>query len=406
MANEPPIRHDRAVAVLLAALRIACAGTDRGPDEGDLFPDDWTSVVELALRHGVSPFLARWALGRHGDRIPADLRNAFAQHLDDNAARNESLAKALVHMLGAMRDAGIAALAFKGQSLGALAYGDFRARRAGDIDLLLRPRDREAAFAVLESLGYRETTEREIGRPMTPTEWAVCRAYQCEYACFNEAEGILVEPHWDFAPRTLSVPRLDESSWDRAVTVTVGGHAVRTLAPADLLTALCVHGSKHEWVRLQWIADIAALVGRHPELDLASILSTGRRRGIERLLLLGLGLAHDLLGAPLDETARHRLALDPTARSLIADVRSGLTSGPPVEISVFQPTGFRWRMRERWRDRIAYWVRTVATPREQHVRLAPWLPLPPAGFVPVKLMHDYIALPLWRLARHRSGGRR
>ena len=35
---------------------------------------------------------------------------------------------------------------------------------------------------------------------------------------------------------------------------------VRTLSAEDLLLALCVHASKHAWMRLGWICDIAGVV--------------------------------------------------------------------------------------------------------------------------------------------------
>lgn len=368
--------------------------------------DDWTPIVRLALQHGVSPLLARRAQTLPADLVPDEMRAAFAEHADDNAARNDALLQGLFRAMDALSARCISALPFKGQVLGACAFGDYSIRRAGDVDLLIRPRDRDATREVLEALGYAETTEREIGRTMTPTEWAVCHGYQCEYAMYSETDRVLVEPHWALAPRTLAVDPDYDGLWSRACTVDIRGRAVPTLAPDDLLVALCIHGSKHEWVRLQWIADIAALLHRHPDLDLGHVLHDARTRGLERMVLLGLGLARDLLGVPLPSVADRRLDADTTACGLMAEVTDRLNAGAPVETSVFEPARFRWRMRERWRDRVRYLVRTVTTPREVHVGLVPWVRLPPMGYVPVKLAHDYVARPLWRLLHpHRRSER-
>lgn len=363
--------------------------------------EDWTPLIDLALQHGLSPLLARRALALAAGAVPDALRAAFEHHREDNDARNRDLAHILFRLLDALSGQGIDALPFKGQTLGVIAFGDYRHRRAGDVDLLLRLRDREAACVVLEALGYRELTERELGRAMTPVEWAVCRRYQCEYAYYSERDRTLVEPHWAFAPRTLAAESDYERMWLRAETVEIEGRVVPTLARTDLLAALCIHGSKHEWVRLQWIADVAALLHRHPDLDLDGILRDARTRGLERMVLLGIGLARDVLGVTLPAAASRQVDADAEARALMDVVKTRLATAAPVESSVFRPSRFRWRMRERWRDRLNYFVRTIATPREIHVQLVPWLRLPPVGYVPVKLVHDYVALPLWR----RFGGR-
>ena len=47
----------------------------------------------------------------------------------------------------------------------------------------------------------------------------------------------------------------------------VAGKDGRTLSPEDLLLALCVHGSVHMWSSLRWVADVARLLERSPQLD-------------------------------------------------------------------------------------------------------------------------------------------
>jgi hypothetical protein len=71
------------------------------------------------------------------------------------------------------------------------------------------------------------------------------------------------------------------------------------IAPDVLISSLCEHGTEHLWERLIWICDIAEPI------------STGRgssrtRHASERMLLLGLRLASDVLGAPIPEPMRRR----------------------------------------------------------------------------------------------------
>ena len=64
--------------------------------------------------------------------------------------------------------------------------------------------------------------------------------------------------------------------------------------------------------------------------------------------------------------------------------------------SVFRLSRFRIRARERVRDKIAQVVRTIATPRIEHVQL---IALPPSLhflYVFIKLGADYCVRPVWR----------
>src|SRR4051812_29653643 len=62
---------------------------------------DWTIVVRMALRHGVSPIVAERLLGTPPGAIPDNLRAALDEHLQDNRARNAVLGAALVELLDA-----------------------------------------------------------------------------------------------------------------------------------------------------------------------------------------------------------------------------------------------------------------------------------------------------------------
>jgi hypothetical protein len=62
---------------------------------------------------------------------------------------------------------------------------------------------------------------------------------------------------------------------------------------------------------------------------------------------------------------------------------------------------YYWEMRERPGDRVRCVWRTLTTPRFQHYRM---IRLPDAlfpGYVVVKVVHDYVLLPLWWLGKGR-----
>jgi hypothetical protein len=145
------------------------------------------------------------------------------------------------------------------------------------------------------------------------------------------------------------------------MTVDIGGVPVRQPGTSDYVLILCAHGSKHCWSSLIWITDIAAVLrvwGSH--IDWPELLRRAASRGGEKQLLLGLRLAHDLLGAALPAPVEERMrsyALD----HLIADVQQALFA-TATERSFQGSFGlirggiFYIKTRERLRDRAAHGV--------------------------------------------------
>jgi hypothetical protein len=404
--DNVPGRHaegDAEIDLLLACVQPG-AGREDSHLERLLQRDlNWERVVRLALAHGVGPLFAH-RLGRlQPGNLPDDIRGALALYLQGNRERNLQLTRALLQILDALKERNVAALPFKGQVLGAMAYGDFSLRRAGDLDLLVRKRDLATVCQVLDVLGYREKAEFEIGRPMNAAEQAGYLRYQCEYAFFRSDDKILVEPHWAIVPTTFAADLECDEFWARAETVRLGDRHTPTLAAEDLLVVLCVHSAKHEWTLLQWICDVASLLESRPALDLDAILAHARARGLERMLLLGLGLAQRMFATSLPPPVQQRLNSDAAAAALVEVLVSRLFT-PGLETSpVWEISRLRLAMRERLRDRAAYLFRTVVTPTEKHLRL---VALPDAVhglYVPLKLVHDYVALPVWHLARRMTG---
>lgn len=389
-----------------AELDLLLACTDPSPERraarlgkrprGDI---DWASLIGLAIAHGVSPLVAHRLLDGASVDLPGELAAGLREHLEDNVQRNRVLVDALFEALSAMRSRGVAALPFKGQTLGALAYDDFALRRAGDLDVLVRRSDVSTACASLEELGYREATVNEIGRAMTKGEHAGYLSFQCEYLLVRRADQVAIEPHWALAPTTLAIDLPYESFFRNAAPVDLLGRRVETFSLPDLLLAVCVHASKHGWTRLQWVLDVAGLIERHPRLDAGAVLETARVHGVERMVLVGLGLAQRLYGTTLATPALQRVNRDRGTAALVKTLTERLLAGPVEEPSIWQLSTLRMRMRERWSDKAAYVLRTATTPVERHYRLVA-LPDPLRFlYVPLKVVHDYVAWPLWRLGR-------
>jgi hypothetical protein len=378
---------ERRLLLLCARPRIGDAA--RAEIAALLDAVDWKVAVETAEAHGVTALvLAR--LSALGLDVPAEIVAAGATYLERQTARNAALTDALKRVLVALSERGIDAIAFKGPVVAQLAYGDPALRRYRDLDILVRAADADAACEAMAALGFRNADT------FTPAQRAAFRRYSGQDIVFSD--GVAVEPHWALAPRTLSLQINHDALFARARDIVLAGVPVRCLGAEDLVTVLCLHGSKEQWTRLLWIADLAHMIAVSPELDWEVLLTRAREQGCLRMVLVGLALAAALLDA-LPAAAARAIAADREARALAEWAASRLFDPDRADPSIYTLTAFRLRMRERTADRFRYVARTVATARDIHFSL---LRLPDALFflyTPLKLVHDYVLLPVWTLGK-------
>jgi hypothetical protein len=385
------------IRVLLAAarMRLGADGTDciESLIDDDI---DWELLVRLALYHKLTPQLHESFAQVRAGTVPQEIVDNLQVHCDVNSTRCETLSRELVELHAALDQANIRMSPFKGPTLAELAYGRSTLRLTGDIDILVRVEDIDAVLAVLAARNYREDNAIKLGRDLSATEHSLYRYYQCEYQLVRKSDGMCVEPHWAIAPSTLAVPFDYTAMWARATTCTLDGKTLPGFALEDLLIVLCVHASKHEWNELRWIADVAELVQRQPHLDWNTVLDRASAQHCLRMVLLGVMLARDLIGAKLPASVDSFLAADKALDQLAEHVASRLSDPDYAAPSVFRVSRFRLRMREHAADAFSHAWKTIVTPKIEHIRL---IALPPSLhflYYPLKLVADYIGLPLRR----------
>ena len=359
---------------------------------------DGTELVRKALHHGVAGLLCRALLALPDAEVPEDIREAARLHLANVEAEGAERARQTFDVLDTLAADGIATVPFKGVALAAMAHADAALRPSRDIDVLVREGEMARAVASLAKLGYR------------PRDTFSARITRASHASYGQdilfARGRLpVEPHWAFAPGSYAVDLDLDGLWRRTIALPIAGRTVRALSPEDALLVACLHGAKEKWWRLLWVADVAALMHRHPALDWSAIAQRAADAGVLRILRLGLGLARTLFSVRLPEDLADAIERDEACRRLIDECRRRIFEEAGNPGSLFHVSRFHWSARERMRDRVRYAWRTVSTPRDIHYRM---IALPDAlvfGYVPLKLVHDYLLLPLWRLGRGRGARR-
>lgn len=343
-----------------AELMVACARARMDPGNADRIRGlcrqdiDWESLLRMASRHGMTPLLYWHLRGIGPEEVPKvvlnRLRHAFRHHV----GRALFLTGELLQILDLLEGHGIKAIPFKGPVLAAWLYKNLALRPFSDLDILIRPSDVPKARELLITRGYRPQLD------LKPLQERAYRWSWCEYV-FLGGDGQVVELHWRLAPRYFSFPLDLDRLGDHPETISLGGRQVRTFPPEDWLWVLCGHGTKHLWARLLWISDVAELVRLHPGIDWQRVLSRARALGTERMILLGLYLAEDLLEIDLPEAISRRVQADPAVRALGASVKTRLFREAAHPPGLFSMALFHLRARERLRDRVRYCVGMAVT---------------------------------------------
>ncbi len=392
-------------------LLLCCARTQRDPKtaarimtllQGEV---DWAYLLQTARRHGMIPLLF-WHLDNAcPEAVPEAYMTELRRHFRSNSLRNLLLAGELRKLYELFEQNDIFAVPYKGPTLAASVYRNVGLRQAGDLDILVGQRDVLKAKELLLSLGYepRPWSTLSLGAESTPPwrtitqlspaqESAFLR-FEREYAFWHEGAGISVELQWEVIPRYLSFFWDPVSLRGRRQRVSLGGGDVSTFVPEDLLLVLCVHGSKHFWERLLWLCDVGETVNLFREMNWDDLMAKAAALGGERMLLLGLSLAHSLLGVDVPITVLDKVRADSAVEKLAEDVRRRLFAEPEdtmeiLEWSAFHP--FHYRMRERWRDRLGYVFLKIVEPNA-----ADWMERP----LPEKLFPLYYFLRPLRLIR-------
>ena len=342
--HEQPIELD-----LLLHCARTCLDSQRIQRVTSLLQDslDWATVTQMAFRHGVMPLLYRSLQTTSPSLIPpatfGQLQNAFRQ----NMVRNAFMARELVTLLDLFTAHGIMAIPFKGPTLAVLAYGHLSLRQFGDLDFFVPKRDIPRAATILFSHGYQARDQSNHECPSDPLAE--------KYHTFIRKDGLVgVDLQWMIADNHFSF-QLDHEDWQTGLgPVSLSGSSVMSFPPEVMLLILCVHGSKHQWTRLQWVCDVAELLRAFPELDWERVTRYASRYGSQRMLALGVLYAHDLLGTTLPTEVLGRFAQDEEAASLVRDLRPQLDSdGEGVHDSVDPSVFYLW-MRGCWWDKVKY----------------------------------------------------
>jgi hypothetical protein len=299
---------------LLAACARHAAGLADAREVGvaATLIDDWAGAERLACAHGLLPWLARGlaAIGMT-DGVHAPVVAAAGT----SAARTLGQVRRLAELWALLERAGIPALPFKGPALSLQLYGDIALRQSVDLDLVV-PFDRYSdARTVLVAHGLPPRGGHSDRQERTLFGWL-------GHAPFGRGADF-VELHWRFADRRFPFALRVEDALARSRPLAMAGLTLPVMADDDLLAVLAMHGARHLYERLEWLAGLTRLLLAQRG-HAARLVAHAHSLHARRMLAVSVHVAHRVLGFALDDDWRRALASDPDAAAIGATMAADL----------------------------------------------------------------------------------
>lgn len=153
----------------------------------------------------------------------------------------------------------------KGAPLALLYYRDPALRPMSDLDIMVRPQQRDKAIHLLLEAGYQ------------PLEQLKPQRLQLTHSLgFKDRDGFSVDLHW-YLIQEACQPDMQDVWWQRSQPLDFKGIEVRTLSDSDQLLHTLAHGGRwNPLPPLRWVAD-ASMIIRDSEIDWELILQEARR---------------------------------------------------------------------------------------------------------------------------------
>jgi hypothetical protein len=344
---------------------------------------DWDLLLSEATNHAVTPLLCRQLATVAPDLLDAARLGQLEEAARGFALRNLVLTAELVRIMNVFQSEGLQAIPYKGPVLAVQVYGDVALREFEDLDIILRQQDVAKANQIMTGLGYRPKIPGIVSanaRLLAPGE----------YDYRDSSQRMMVELHTERTLRHFPVPADLDDLATRLVAVPVGGHDLKTFSPEDTFLLLSIHGSKHFWEQLSWIADLAAFVQAYPRLDWDQVFRRAQSMRARRMVTVSLALAlhffnasHEIMTCVRDDT---------TADSIAQKIEDRFWAHSPLELGAVARFHLRRQMLERTFDGWRYSLRLATQPSDEDWSAMP-LPnvLAPlyAALRPLRLLHKY-----------------
>ncbi len=225
-------------------------------------PPDLSVVDAARFAHAVQRHRLEVCLAPHLEalNVPVHALDVISSRAVASQISAMAVAAVSIEVSALLSKAGLRALIIKGCALAAQTTGDFTARGAGDVDVLVHPDDVEAAVRAFEHIGF-SRVPFTAARDFESRQWRYARWATSEFTLLRGTQAI--DLHWCLTSIRSALPAFDDL-WQRREYVDVSSTLIPTLDPADALDHSCAHSLRDHWRWIRSLVDVDRLARSLP----------------------------------------------------------------------------------------------------------------------------------------------
>ncbi len=388
MIISPPLD----IRLLTACAKVITSKEDEAAIRQMLVEDiHWTLVARKAIAHGLDGLVGNTLTRVAPDVVPEDVLDSFRASIDQRRRHNRWLFEQLAGVIDALMRDGVQAIPLDGPAFIIGAYGDLGFRECRGMHFLIRDTDLAPTIATLSGLGYERQGQ------LSAAQFELIHRLQGQEVIINQAVRTSIVLHTRLVPGKMALDIDYAAFWRRARRSVLEGRSVLMPAPEDDFSIAAVLSSKEMWGNIRLACDAAAFIASHPQLDWIALTERARAQGCLRIVLLAATLARRYFDAAVPDGIVAAEVADPKIESMVGRIAARWQTDDAAGEQADVIPAMDWVLLHDGIARQArYAARTVLLPKPHHVSL---VPLPRGlsfAYVPIKIAHDAVALPLWR----------
>lgn len=303
----------------------------------------YQDLLAYIQKQGLSPLVCQllYTSGQQ-ERTPLFFREQLQLERKEALFRNLLLKKESSVLFNSFEAAGVEAIPIKGTLFAETYLGHLSARYTSDIDILVQPKDVDAAVAIVHALGYDQED------PINPDHF-----HRVFYK--QRMPGRLpamIEIHWNLI-KSSSSHLNTENLWSEAHCLHPYTY-IKQLSLRHTFYTICLHGTNHSMDSTKHVLDIAHLLfTRGKDLDYAALFEQAKNDSTLNRVYESLAIVYDLLPAlhtvkPLAFPSKHRRIASWNNRIIRRSA-----SEPEGLVYALHSFLFSWRTADSWKYRRA-----------------------------------------------------
>ncbi len=277
---------------------------------------DFESFKRLTFSKGVLSLLYKKIKTLDMDKLDPGLVHVFKEAYMEILSRNIKLTNQLKIISELLIKNNLDMIAFKGPTLGVIAYGDIAYRSSADLDILVSNVQFPTVVEVIRKTGF---------LPRFQFKEKIIKYLQKSWRDIHLEKGFY---HIDIHQQLAQGPSFFRSTPEKlgsGTSVKFDDLDIATLSPEETLVMMAINCAKEGFSSLKHFSDISGIILNNPHIKWERVWSSARDKRCFNILQISLGLSQIFCGLHLSPEIALDINIKTIAKKLEAFTKRVLT---------------------------------------------------------------------------------